>query len=105
MLSRRQSNEIEEIRKSLLRLDSVENLSTERSEVLRRDKEKTSIAAEFTRMRDLVNTLVIQPNVIPGKEAVLNDLIDYVKQIEGRIAKYEDKVHCDLVDNDLTEEN
>ena len=101
---KRAVQEIEVMRKSLLRLYSVENLSGERSEVLRREKEKTSIAAEFTRMRDLVNTLLTQPDVIPGKEDVLNDLTDYVKQIEECKVVYEDKVHRDLVENDLTEE-
>ena len=101
---KRAVQEVQAMRVSLLKLYSIDGLSTDRNEILRREKEKGNIAVEFTRMRDLVNNLLIQTDVIPGKESQLSQLFDYISEIGDCKGKYENKVHTDLVENDLTED-
>ena len=101
---KRAVQEIKAVKKSLSQSYCLKDLSTERSEVLRREKEKGVLAAEFTRMRDLVNNLLTQSDVIPQNESVYNELIDDVSAIDKLKKAYEDKVYSDLVENDLTEE-
>ena len=101
----RSVQEIEGMYASLLDTYSLNNLGTSRSEMLRRDKEKSAVAVEFNRMRDRIDKLILQTNAnVDRKEETLDQLIKYVRKIETCKQSYENKIYEDLVDNDLTED-
>ena len=80
---KRAVQEIEAMKGSLENMYSTVNLSKDRNEILRRDKDKGLIAAEFTRMRDAIDKLMTQADVIPGKEAALLKIRTYVTAFDN----------------------
>ena len=83
---------------------SIDDLGNSRSEFLKRNKEKSTIAVEFNRMRDRVDKLIMMHINFNGREEALTKLTNCVHIIEISKQKYELKVYQDLVENDLTED-
>ena len=102
---KRSCREVEHMKNKLVEDYSILDLSTNRNDILRRDKEKGNIAAEFSRMKDLVNRLILHSDcVFVGKDQDLEKIAEFVEIVQKCKVKYEDKVHRDLVENDLTED-
>ena len=101
----RSVNEVRNMYASLLKAYSIVDLDTSRDSMLKRDKEKQDIASKFNKMRDRVDTLTLRSDVLMNnKEEMLDEFIQLVRKIESMKERYEEKVHQDLVDNDLTPE-
>ena len=102
----RSVNEVRNMYDSLLKAYSLVKLDTSRDSMLKRDKEKLNIASKFNKMRDRVHTLTLRSDVLMNnKEEILDELVDFVHKIESMKELYEEKVHQDLVENDLTPES
>ena len=101
---KRAVQDIKAMKSSLENMYTTVNLSKERNDILRRDKDKGLIAAEFTRMRDAIDKLMTQTDVIPGKESALQEIRSFAPAIEKWKKVYEDKIHKDLIEHDLTED-
>ena len=101
---KRAVQDIKAMKSSLENMYTTVNLSKEPKDILRRDKDKGLIAAEFTRMRDAIDKLMTQTDVIPGKESALQEIRSFVPAIEKWKKVYEDKIHKDLIEHDLTED-
>ena len=101
----RSVKEIDGMYTSLLKAYSLVDIDNSRNAMLRREKEKRAVAAEFDRMRNRVDKLTLQTNVlVDGKEEILDRLVKSISDIDTVKRKYEKRIYQDLLDNDLTED-
>ena len=99
----RSVTDIQSMYNALCKNYSVVNMERTRESMLRRDRDKSRISAEFSRMRDRVDKLTVQSDVlVENKEATLDRLAKWVSDVEKLKNQYEKRVYQDLVDNDLT---
>ena len=99
----RSVTQVDMIFQSLEKAYSLFDMDMSRDAMITREKEKSSLSSEFGRMRDRVDKLTLQTDIlIEDKEKILDRLAKYVHHIEGMKVEYEKKVHQDLVDHDLT---
>ena len=79
------------------------NLS--RDEMLKRKEDKPILAAEFDRLRERVEKLICDTDTqFDGKEAMIENAVKMLGNLEISKHSYEKKVYDDLLINDLTED-
>ena len=81
------------------------HVSLTREQMLKRNSDVSVLASEFDTLRERVDRLINQTDVMfPEKETMLDNAIDLLAKVEKNKEIHEKRVYGDLVANDLTEE-